>query len=225
MTTAAVVLAAGAGSRFAGPGHKLLAPVRGRPVVAWAVAAAHQAGLDETVVVAGAADLAAAGLPAGITVLANPRWRDGLAASLAVALIHARRRGHRAVVVGLGDQPTVAPAAWRAVAACAADLAVATYGGRRGHPVRLGRALWRHLPAIGEAGARGLLAGGGPGRVVEVACAGPAPADVDRVSDLEELMALGGADAAAGRAGGRGSLRRGGRARPLEELEDLGRWA
>jgi CTP:molybdopterin cytidylyltransferase MocA len=48
MTTAAVVLAAGGGSRYAGPTHKLLADLRGQPVVLWAVQAALGASLDET---------------------------------------------------------------------------------------------------------------------------------------------------------------------------------
>ena len=51
MTTAAVVLAAGGGTRFAGDAHKLLAPLRGRPVVVHAVSAALDAALDEVLVV------------------------------------------------------------------------------------------------------------------------------------------------------------------------------
>ncbi|MEA3214297.1 MAG: molybdenum cofactor cytidylyltransferase, partial [Acidimicrobiia bacterium] len=57
MTVAAVLLAAGGGSRFSGPTHKLLALLRGKPVVLWAVEAALAAGLDETLVITGAAGL------------------------------------------------------------------------------------------------------------------------------------------------------------------------
>ena len=52
MRTAAVVLAAGGGSRFS-DGYKLLAPFRGRALVTWAAEAAEEAALDETVVVVG----------------------------------------------------------------------------------------------------------------------------------------------------------------------------
>lgn len=180
MTTAAVVLAAGAGTRFAGEDHKLLAGLRGRPVVVWAVEHALAAGLDETVVVAGAVDVA---LPAGVTVLVNERWRDGQATSLALALDHAAACAHEAVVVGLGDQPFVTPDAWRAVAGCTdRPICVATYDGRRANPVRLAAEVWPLVERTGDAGARTLIRGR-PELVCEVACAGN-PADIDTVEDL-----------------------------------------
>lgn len=188
VTVGAVVLAAGGGSRFVGPEHKLLTAFGERPLVVWAVEAAHAAGLDETVVVWGAVDLAGLDLPDGITLLHNPRWAEGLATSLEVALTHAGCRDWEAVVVGLGDQPLVPAAAWRAVAATPAPVVVATYGGHRGHPVRLARSVWPYLPTTGDAGARSLLVDPNrPVREVAIACqeAGPEPpADIDTVEDL-----------------------------------------
>ena len=111
MSTAAVVLAAGAGSRFHGDGHKLLSDFRGRPLASWALWHAIQAGLDETVVVTGAVDLTAVieRWRDVVAVVENARWAQGQATSLQAAVQAARARGHDAIVVGLGDQPLVSP--------------------------------------------------------------------------------------------------------------------
>ncbi|MDE3064967.1 MAG: nucleotidyltransferase family protein [Acidobacteriota bacterium] len=190
MSDAAVILAAGRGSRFAaaGAGPKMLADLAGRALVTWALAPAIEAGLDEVVVVTGATDLADA-LPASVTVVDNPGWERGQAASLAVALDYCARRGHRRALVALGDEPGLTAAAWRAVrAAPAGPIVFATYGGRRGHPVRLDAEVWDQLAREGEVGARA-LARARPELVSEVECAG-APGDVDTLEDLQRWESL-----------------------------------
>jgi molybdenum cofactor cytidylyltransferase len=178
---ASVVLAAGAATRFAGGGHKLRAVVRGKPVVTWAVESAVAAGLDATLVVVGAVDLTDL-LPPAVEVAVNERWAEGQATSLQRAIRWADDRGLDAVVVGLADQPFVGIGAWRAVAAADAPIAVATYGGRRRNPVKLGREVWSLLPPDGDVGARQVIAGN-PDLVREVACDGD-PGDIDTVEDL-----------------------------------------
>jgi len=182
MTTAAIILAAGGGTRFVSGQHKLVAVFRGRPLIAWAVQHALDAGLDETVVVTGAVDVADH-LPASVRRIHNPQWRAGQAGSLQLAVEHARLAGHDAIVVGLADQPLIPSEAWRAVASSPGLMAVATYRGQRANPVRLAAEVWPLLPASGDAGARVLMADR-PDLVVEVACDGEF-ADVDTVEDLE----------------------------------------
>ncbi len=187
MTVAGVLLAAGAGERFAasgGVGHKLLAMVGGRAVVDHALDAVRAAGFDEVLLVQGAVDLSDRGA-SDVLVLRNDRWAEGIATSLQAAVAHASVAGHAAVIVGLADQPRVTAGAWMAVAAAPDDppIAVALYDGRRGNPVRLAADVWPSLPTSGDEGARALMQRR-PDLVREVPCTGQAW-DVDTVEDLE----------------------------------------
>ena len=175
-----MVLAAGSSSRFAGE-HKLLASFRGRPLLAWAVEHALEADLDETLVVEGAVEVGAV-LPPGVASIHNPRWADGQATSLQAAIAWAREGGFDAVVIGLGDQPLVPPEAWRAVAASASPIAIATFDGQRRPPTRLASSVWPLLPTEGDQGAR-VVMNENPNLVEAVACPGQA-VDIDTVEDL-----------------------------------------
>ncbi len=177
--TAAVILCAGGSSRF-GPTPKLLAPFRGRPLVAWAFEHAIAAGLDETFVVVGPVDLSA--LLPGAVVVDNPAWVSGQASSLRSGIVAAEDHGHEVVVIGLGDQPLVPPEAWSAVADADSPIAVASFNGRRTPPTRLARSVWGLLPQDGDVGARALMQAR-PDLVVEVPCPGEA-LDIDTTADL-----------------------------------------
>ncbi len=163
----AVVLAAGAGSRFGG--GKLLAPFKGRPLLAWALDRALAAPVRGVTVVTGA-DACAVGacvreLAAGrpLEVERARDWGAGVSASLRAGLARVPP-GAAGAFVFLGDMPSV-PAdvadrlalAWRAGGVAAA---APVCGGRRGHPVLLGRALFAAASALdGDRGAGALLDG------------------------------------------------------------------
>jgi CTP:molybdopterin cytidylyltransferase MocA len=180
VTLVAIVLAAGAGTRFRGDGHKLDAHIDDRPLLARAVDAAVEAAIGPVVVVTGAP--VTTPLPSTVVPVVNERWAEGQMTSLRAGITAAEELGGSAVVVGLGDQPFVTAAAWRAVATVDAPIAVATYGGRRGHPVRLAAETWDLLPDSGDEGARTLMRLR-PDLVTEVPCEG-SPIDIDTVEDL-----------------------------------------
>jgi nicotine blue oxidoreductase len=194
VTTCAIVLAAGAGARMGGRVKQLL-PLGGRPLVQHPVDAAVAAGLEDLVVVLGhaAQEVAPAlALPPGALVVVNARHADGQSTSLHAAM-DAVPASARAVLVLLGDQPEVRPAAIRAVieahAAGGAPVVRAAYGGRPSHPVLLGHAVWPGIQGLrGDQGARALIdAHGAQVQLVELDP--PAPEDVDTPADYERLLA------------------------------------
>jgi nicotine blue oxidoreductase len=187
----AILLAAGAGSRFGG--GKLLAPFRGRSLIEVSLANLADAPVDETVVVVGddAGRLRAACEPYGAAVVENPDWAQGQSTSVRVGL-EALGPEALAAVVLLADQPLVGAGAVRRLVEAfegGAEVATATYGGRPRNPVLFSRGVWPMLVAelVGDEGARPFLRRH-PELVMRVPCDGVGdPADVDTAEDLRRL--------------------------------------
>ena len=162
----AVVLAAGAATRFGSPKQRLLLPR--------VLARLADAPVGEVVVVAGAYPLELE----GARVVTCPEWELGPGASLRCGL-GALSPDVEAAVVVLADGPDLAPeavgrvlAAWRE---SGAPLVAAAYGGVRGHPVVVARELWSAVPVDGLRAFDPLL----------VPCDDlGAPGDIDRPEDL-----------------------------------------
>ena len=186
--TVAVLLAAGAGSRFVGSEHKLLATLPqsgGRSILEISLQQLLGAGFATIVVVTGAADIPSVMLAhPTVTVVHNNRWAEGQSGSVVMGIHEAQRLKAKAVVVGLADQPFVTSEAWRRVAHATTPIAVATYVGRNGNPVRLHESIWPLLPNSGDSGARDLIRLR-PELVSQVDCPGSA-ADIDTQEDLAQ---------------------------------------
>lgn len=161
---AALVLAAGQGRRFGAGGNKLLADLDGRPLLRSAVEAAIGSKVWKTIVVTGhdraAVETALAGLP--IAFVHNPKFMDGLAASLRAGLDAAPDAD--GVVVLLGDMPGVSSGIIGRLIdtfekAPGSLAVVPMHDGRRGNPVLLAQAIFPQVKALrGDEGARRLLA-------------------------------------------------------------------
>lgn len=193
-STVAILLAAGGGTRFGGNGHKLTALISQRPVCSWSLKHLLEAKFENVVVVTGAVELHSAleieevSGSDNVQIVYNPLWQSGLASSLQCGINVARELGAQAVVVGLADQPAIPATAWLQVAASNSPLAVATYDGVRGNPVRLHAELWQLLPETGDDGAR-MLFKSHRDLIEEIPCLGSAH-DVDTIADLEHLREI-----------------------------------
>ncbi len=163
----ALILAAGAGSRFGG--GKLLASWRDGVVLDGAIRAALAAPADQVTLVWGAdprvPDAATAcvqrlGAETRLSLVYAPVHTEGLGASLAAG-IKSMRSDARGVFVFLGDMPAVPDDIAQKLAVAltdGADAVAPVMNGRRGHPVLFGRGLLPKLADLnGERGAAGLL--------------------------------------------------------------------
>jgi CTP:molybdopterin cytidylyltransferase MocA len=166
---AAVVLAAGAATRFGAPKQELLLPhVLGR---------LSESPVDDVVVVAGAHPLDTG----SVQVVECLDWERGPGASLRCGLA-ALGPGVEAAVVCLADGPNLSPHAVRRVLtawrAGAGSVVAASYAGERGHPVLIARAAWEGIP---DEGMKGL-----PAMLIPCDDLGT-PGDVDSADDIGRL--------------------------------------
>ena len=167
---AAVVLAAGAATRFGAPKQRLLLPGVLERVAASPV--------DEIVVVEGAYELCVDSTQGTLRRVRCADWERGPGASLRCGLAALADDVEAAVVI-LADGPELSPAA---VARIVADwrgnggaVVAASYGGERGHPLLAAREAWEDVP---DAGLRVVSP-----RLVPCDDLG-APGDVDRPEEL-----------------------------------------
>jgi CTP:molybdopterin cytidylyltransferase MocA len=193
-----LLLAAGAGRRMGGP-KALLRDSRGVPRLDRAVGVLLAGGCARVTVVLGAGAEEAGRLldeagwsedPALDVVVADD-WEEGMGASLRTGLARLLATAHDAdaTLVTLVDLPDLDAAVVRRVSEARGDsgeaaLVRATYDGRPGHPVLIGRDHWAGVAAEarGDHGARDYLAGHPPQRCE---CGDLATGrDLDRPEDL-----------------------------------------
>lgn len=198
-----IILAAGLSRRMAG--CKLLLPFRGEPLLAHAVRAAWQGGLDPVLLVTGPhtpdltdalkAGLAGGGEAISLLLTPAPRAERGQAESLKAGLARLLELapGSPGVMVLLGDQPLVRADLARNLATlffrheAEGFSAAPAFEGRQGNPVILHRDLFPDILRLeGDTGARGLLA---ESRFHLLPCPdGACLADVDTPESYERLL-------------------------------------
>lgn len=169
----AVVLAAGAATRFGAPKQVQLLPEVLRRVLASPV--------DDVVVVEGAYPLRLDSGEARVRLVHCPEWERGPGASLRCGLAALSDEVEAALVV-LADGPRLAAEAVtrviRAWEDAGGDVVAASYGGTRGHPLLLARSRWNDVP---DEGLRVVVP-----RLVPCDDLGD-PGDVDTPADLASL--------------------------------------
>ena len=158
-----LLLAAGAGTRMGTPKALVRDPDGGSWLVR-AVRALTEGGCAPVTVVLGAA--AEEALPllegTGATAVVAGDWAEGMGASLRAGLAALEGTDAEAVVVTLVDLPDVSADVVGRLVGGGADrrtLRRASYAGRAGHPVVLGRDHWAGVAAVatGDRGARDYL--------------------------------------------------------------------
>jgi molybdenum cofactor cytidylyltransferase len=185
-----LVLAAGASSRLGQP--KQLLPYHGTTLLDATLNVARECGFDQLLVtVGGAAQEVRNTIDfTGVEVIENVAYTTGCSSSISAAIsaVDPRTTG---LILMLGDQPGVSPAAVRRLIADAAEspLGVCHYSDGRGHPFWFHRDVFADLLTLHGDKAVWKLLESGRYPVADVEIDGPVPLDVDTWNDYKALLA------------------------------------
>jgi molybdenum cofactor cytidylyltransferase len=150
---AAVILAAGAGSRFGEPKVNATLP-DGRRFIEVVVEHCLTVGADPVIAVV-PPDVA---VPPGARIVVNPKATDEQVTSLRLGLALLANTPAAGALVWPVDHPFAGAISAMAVVDAArrtgAPIVLPTVDGRRGHPVWFARETWRELMTVAEGGAR-----------------------------------------------------------------------
>ena len=159
----ALVLAAGRSTRM-GPVNKLLAPFGGRVMVRAVVEQLEGSCVRPIVVVTGheADRIGEALAGAGVRLVHNPAYREGLSGSIRAGLA-ALPESAEAAIICLGDMPLIASSHVEKLVAAfdpaeGREICVPVFEGKRGNPVLFARRFFEEVAAVrGDVGARHLI--------------------------------------------------------------------
>jgi len=184
-----MILAAGESRRFGG--SKLIATIRGKPVLEHVIECAASARLERLILVLGAdgSELISRfgkNLPQGAVTVMNPDYKSGMSTSIRKGMESAKGSG--AVMLFLGDMPFItATLTEKVISAYRASCAWAcrpVCGKIPGHPVIIGRELFEELNNIaGDEGAKRVL-GKAEDRTVLIETSPETQRDIDSETDL-----------------------------------------
>lgn len=180
---AAIILAAGAGSRFGAP--KATATLAdGRTFLDAVIAGAQTSGADPIIAVVPPETA----VPSPARAVVNARAKDQQVVSLRLGLAQLANTDVQGVLVWPVDHPFVHDTSALAVVDAArrtdAPIVVPVHDGKRGHPVWFARETWRELMTVPDGGARAVVHAYGD-RVHEVAVADAGILrDIDTRDDL-----------------------------------------
>lgn len=184
---AAVLLAAGTSSRF-GEADKLMAQVRGKPMVAHVLETIASLAFAEMIAVVRPIEFA----PVihrkldrrGYEIIVNDQPEDGMSGSIVRAVQHViGRQKIRGILICLADMPNVTPTHYNRVCLAAEDVrsvVSSTDGFSSSPPAFIGRKHFPELLALkGDQGARALLSHG-----IQIETDGAVLHDIDTPQDV-----------------------------------------
>jgi len=149
----AIVLAAGESKRFGR--NKLIEPLLGKPMIRWTVEAAVNSIVDEVIVVLGfeahKVRRVIEDLPCKFIL--NKNYSAGMSSSVKLGVKQVAGKSE-AVVIIPGDCPLIDENSINKVIEAFREkclpIVIATYGGRRGHPILISRELFDEVMKISE---------------------------------------------------------------------------